>query len=101
MNENIEHLKGSMVIGFSFPTPGTFELKCIQVGTLHERTVRNFDLLFLRVENVEILNNGSLADSEIIRVEQDGSDGTDFRFDLSKGFVSINCQEMRMRSFET
>lgn len=94
----LDSLRGGVVVGLSFPTPGTFKMKCLKFVEELQRTLVEFDLVFLQVETVRIFNDSSLADSTILAVNQDLK-GEEFRFDFGEGTISVKCESMEMLSY--
>lgn len=97
----MEYVKGSLIAGISFPTPGIFQLRLLRAENTDNRKVENFDLLFLGIEGVDIKSRGALAASQIIEVASIQERGAHWKFVLANGSISVQSREVLVRVFNT
>jgi hypothetical protein len=98
MEADIDLMKGARVVGFSFPNPKHFQLKCMSAGLLREHSIAMLDLLFSGIGDVRIINAGPLVASEVTALSREDGDPVRFRFDLSHGFISLTCKQLHIRT---
>ena len=96
MSFDISQVVGARVVGFSFPTPYSFELRLLKLDPDHHRN-EAIDLLFVDIRKVDLKNGQPLFESKILSADLQIGGALQYRFSLPNGSFGISCGRLDAR----